>query len=107
MTAESGAPEDVGAGFAGDEIGARWAYAGALTYANAGAVLAAAAKLPLPTTGEIDLADIEAMDSAAVAVLVALKRRAASDGRTLTFVAVPAALTALADLYGVEEILVA
>ena len=107
MMAGRGVPEAVGAGFAGDEAGAHWTYAGALTYANAGAVLAAAARLPLPTTGEIDLADIDAVDSAAVAVLVALKRRAAEDGRPLTFVNVPAALTALADLYGVEEILVA
>jgi phospholipid transport system transporter-binding protein len=107
MMAGRGVPEAVGAGFAGDETGAHWTYVGALTYANAGAVLAAAARLPLPTTGEIDLADIDAVDSAAVAVLVALKRRAAEDGRPLTFANVPAALTALADLYGVEEILVA
>jgi phospholipid transport system transporter-binding protein len=107
MMAERGVPEEVEAGFAADEIGARWTYAGALTYANAGAVLAAAAKLALPTTGAIDLADIDAMDSTAVAVLVALKRRAAGEGKPLTFVDVPAALTALAELYGVEEILVA
>jgi phospholipid transport system transporter-binding protein len=107
MMAGRGAPEEAGAGFAGDEIGARWTYAGALTYANAGAVLAAAAKLPLPTAGEIDLAGIDAMDSTAVGVLVALKRRAAGEGRPLTFVDVPAALTALAELYGVVEILVA
>jgi phospholipid transport system transporter-binding protein len=107
MTAGCGVPEEVGAGFVGDDIDARWTYVGALTYANAGAVLAAAASLPLPATGEIDLADIDAVDSTAVAVLVALKRRAAGEGRPLTFVNVPAALSALADLYGVEEILVA
>ena len=107
MTAERGVPEDVGAGFARDEIGERWAFVGALTYANAGGVLAAAARLAMPTTGEIDLADIGAIDSTAVAVLVALKRRAAEESRPLAFVNVPAALTALANLYGVEEILVA
>ena len=107
MMVERGVPDDVKAGFARDEIGARWIYVGALSYANAGAVLAAAVRLPLPTTGEIDLADIDAVDSTAVAVLVALKRHAAEEGRPLTFVNVPAALTALADLYGVEEILVA
>jgi len=42
---------------------------------------------------------------AAVAVLLALKRRAADEGRPLRFVGIPAALASLADLYGVEEIL--
>ncbi len=106
MTAEGGEPEEAGAVFAGDENDARWTCEGALTYANAGAVLAATAALPLPTTGEVDLADIGAVDSTAVAVLIALKRRAAEEGKPLTFVNVPAAITALADLYGVEEILV-
>ncbi len=107
MRAGRGVLEDVGAGFARDETGARWTYAGALTNANAAAVLAATVALAMPTTGEIDLADIDAIDSTAVAVLIALKRRAAGEGRALTFINVPAALTALADLYGVEEILVA
>jgi phospholipid transport system transporter-binding protein len=102
---EREASELVVAGFAPDGQNARWTCAGALTYANAGAVLAASALLPLPATGEVDLADVDAVDSAAVAVLVALKRRAAGEGRPLTLANAPAALTALADLYGVEEIL--
>jgi len=98
---------DADAGFAPDDGGARWTYAGALTSANAGAVLAAAAALSLPAEGEVDLRDVDGIDSAAVAVLLALKRRAADEGRPLRFVSVPAALTSLAELYGVEEILVA
>jgi phospholipid transport system transporter-binding protein len=101
------AQEQASAGFAPDENGARWTFVGALTYASAGAVLAAATRMPLPATGEVDLADVDAVDSAAVAVLVALKRRAASEGRPLTLANPPTALTALAQLYGVEEILVA
>ena len=38
-------------------------------------------------------------------MLLALKRRAADEGRPLRFVDVPAALASLAELYGVEEIL--
>jgi len=95
------------AGFAPDDGGARWTFAGSLTSANAGAVLAAAAALPLPVEGEVDLRDVDGIDSTAVAVLLALKRRAAEEGRPLRFVSVPAALAALAELYGVEEILVA
>jgi phospholipid transport system transporter-binding protein len=92
-------------GFAPDEAGARWTYAGELTSTNAGPVLAAAAALYLPGSGEVDLTDVEGIDSAAVAVLLALKRRATGEGRPLRFVGIPAALASLADLYGVEEIL--
>jgi phospholipid transport system transporter-binding protein len=105
MMTERGAAELEGARFVPDAGGTRWEYAGALTFANAAAVHAAAAALPLPTAGEVDLRSLGSVDSAAVAVLLALKRRAAAAGTPLTFVDVPAALAALADLYGVEEIL--
>ena len=107
MIAEREASEEAGAGFAPDAENARWTYAGPLTYANAGTVLAATLALPLPTKGEVDLTDVDAVVSAAVAVLLALKRRAVGEGRSLLFANVPAALAALADLYGVDEMLVA
>jgi len=94
-----------GSGFAPAADGARWTYAGELTSANAGAVLAAAGGLKLPGDGEVDLTDVEGIDSAAVAVLLALKRRAAEEDRPLRFVGIPASLASLAELYGVEEIL--
>ena len=105
MSAARDAQTAAGSGFAPDGDGARWTYAGELTSANAGPVLAAAAALKLPDTGEIDLRDVEGIDSAAVAVLLALKRRAADEGRPLRFVGIPPSLASLADLYGVEEIL--
>ena len=107
MIMDRGANEEAGAGFAPDTDNAGWTYAGSLTYANAGMVLAAAAGLSLPSGGEVDLTDVEAVDSAAVAVLLALKRRAAAEGRTLSFSHIPPVLAALADLYGVNEMLVA
>ncbi len=94
-------------GFANDAGAARWTYAGALTFADAGLVLEATRALPLPSSGVIDCSGVGAVDSAAVAVLLALKRRAAAENRPLAFANVPAALTALADLYGVEDILAA
>ncbi len=105
MSAAGDAQAAVESGFAPDEDGARWTYAGELTSTNAGPVLAAAAALNLPGNGEVDLTDVEGIDSAAVAVLLALKRRAADEGRPLRFVGIPAALASLAELYGVEEIL--
>lgn len=93
------------AGFAPDHHGARWSYIGPLTFANAGPVLAATTGVALPSGGEIDLEHVGVIDSSAVAVLLALKRRAEAEGKPLRFVRVPAALAALADVYGVDSML--
>lgn len=95
------------AGFIADAAGARWTYVGSLTFAEAGPVLTAALALPLPAEGVVDCSGIDAFDSTAVAVLLALKRRAAAEGRQLVFTGLPARLEALAALYDVEEILAA
>jgi phospholipid transport system transporter-binding protein len=107
MMAERGSGDDARRRFARDAAGRRWSYAGALTFANAGAVFAAAAAVPLPTDGEVDLAGMAVVDSAAVAVLLALRRRAGAESKPLRFVNVPSALLSLAALYGVEEIVAA
>jgi phospholipid transport system transporter-binding protein len=93
------------AGFAPDPDGARWSYIGTLNFANAAPVLAATTGVALPGNGEVDLEHMGAIDSAAVAVLLALKRRAEAERKPLRFVHVPAALLSLADVYGVGSIL--
>jgi len=105
MNADRDAQAVAASGFAPDQDGARWTCAGELTSTNAGPVLAAAGALALPVSGEVDLTGVAGIDSAAVAVLLALKRRAAEEGRPLRFVGIPAPLASLAQLYGVEEIL--
>jgi phospholipid transport system transporter-binding protein len=94
-------------GFFADPGSPRWGYNGALTLANASGVLAAALAMPLPASGEVDLSGVVAVDSAAVAVLLALSSRAQAEGKSLVFTRVPAALRALADLYSVEDLLAA
>jgi phospholipid transport system transporter-binding protein len=105
MMAEHGGAGAPARGFVADAGGARWSYEGALTFAEAGPVLTAAHALALPREGEIDLTRLGAFDSAAVAVLVALARRAAREGRSLHFAGLPSGLRALAALYGVLEFL--
>lgn len=100
-------PPADGAVFRASEDGARWLASGDITFANAGPVLAAAQELPLPSTGLVQCDGITAVDSAAVALLLALKRRGAEQGTPLKFVEVPAALVTLAALYDVEDILAA
>ncbi|MCC7326679.1 MAG: STAS domain-containing protein [Burkholderiales bacterium] len=85
--------------------GDRWAFSGALTFDDASAVVDAAARLPLPASGVVDLAGLAHVDSAALAVLLALKRRAVGERRPLEFVALPPALDSLARMYGVDELL--
>jgi phospholipid transport system transporter-binding protein len=85
--------------------GDRWTYTGALTLDNAAAVVAAAAELPLPASGRVDLAGLGHADSVALAVLLAIRRRAADEKRSLAFEAVPAGLESLARVYGIDELL--
>ena len=91
-------------GFAATEDGERWTFAGTLTFENAEAVLEAARTLPLPTRGVADLAGLAHADSAALAVLLALKRRAEGEGAGLAFASIPDTLVSLARVYGVDAL---
>jgi len=54
---------------------------------------------------EIDLAQLTAVDSAAVATLLAWRRAAVVRGGVLAYKNMPASLRSLATLYGVAELL--
>jgi phospholipid transport system transporter-binding protein len=84
--------------------GDRWLLAGALNVDTAASVLESSRKAALPKTGKVDLAGLGQVDSAAVAVLLAWQRRAAVEGVALAFSGAPASLAALAELYGVAEL---
>ena len=83
-----------------------WTCTTAITFANARAALEQARTLPLPTSGVIDCTALHPVDSAAVAVLLAVKRRALEQEKPLSFINITPSLHTLADLYGVEELLV-
>ena len=93
------------AGGAFEAAGDRWTFSGMLTFDDASAVVDAAARLPLPESGIVDLTGLAHADSAALAVLLALKRRAAGEGRRLDFAAMPPVVDSLARVYGVEDLL--
>lgn len=101
MTASAPASPEGGFVASGD----RWAFAGTLSFADAAAVFAATRALELPSGGTVDLAGLGAADSSALAVMLALKRRAAGEGVRLQFTAIPLGIQALAHVYGVEELL--
>jgi len=64
-----------------------------------------AARTDLPDRLTIDFAAITGVDSAAVALLLDWRRMAVKRGKTLEFVNLPANLVALAELYGVAELI--
>jgi phospholipid transport system transporter-binding protein len=92
-------------GFDVSPDGREWIFRGALTFDNAADVVTAAQALPLPKSGRIDLSGLEPADSAALAALFALKRRARSERRHLVFDRMPPGLASLAKVYGVEALL--
>ena len=53
----------------------------------------------------VDFAAVEDVDSAALALAVALLREAAADGRGLEFANLPAAMVKLAELYSVSGLI--
>lgn len=95
---------DVAASGAFSAAGDRWHFEGVLTFDDATAVLEQAAGLPLPASGVVDMAGLVHADSAALAVLLALKRRAKAEGRVLSFPALPPVLESLARVYGIEDL---
>ena len=84
---------------------------GALSFETIPDVLRAseeyAARSDLPDRLTIDFAGIDAVDSAAVALLLEWRRQAGRRGKTLHFVNLPENLIALARLYGVEDLIAA
>jgi phospholipid transport system transporter-binding protein len=64
-----------------------------------------AARTDLPERLTIDFADITAVDSSAVALLLEWRRQAESRSKTLEFVNLPPNLLELARLYGVEDLI--
>jgi phospholipid transport system transporter-binding protein len=89
--------------FTGGDDG--WRFAGALTFDNAAQVFASSAALALPANGGVDFSAITRADSTALAVIIALKRRAATQGSALSIEGVPASLRSLAVVYGVENLI--
>lgn len=85
--------------------GQRWRFEGALTMDAAAHALAESRGLPLPSSGVVDFAAMTHADSAALAVMIALKRRGAAEGRPIEIAGVPATLSSLAVVYGVESLL--
>jgi ABC-type transporter Mla MlaB component len=87
--------------------GDRWRFSGQLVFGDASAVFSETERVPLPSSGVVDFGGLAHADSSALAVLLALKRRAAIEHVPLTFVAMPPLLQSLARVYDIEAVLAA
>ncbi|HEV7618324.1 MAG TPA: STAS domain-containing protein [Burkholderiaceae bacterium] len=76
-----------------------------LTVNNAQSALEAGLRAIESGQTEIDLAQLTAVDSAAVATLLAWQRAALERGSVLRFTNLPANLQSLIELYGVADLL--
>jgi len=85
--------------------GDAWRFEGALTFDDAAQVFAASRAAPLPSSNVADFSGMTRADSSALAVVIALKRRAAAEGRALSVDYLPASLRSLAVVYGVENLI--
>ncbi|MEO6749225.1 MAG: STAS domain-containing protein [Casimicrobiaceae bacterium] len=101
--AASDAPAE--SGFVLSDDGGAWRFRGTLTFDDVSAVFAASRSMGLPTTGVVDMSGLMHADSSALAVFLALSRRATAEDRPLSLAALPEALLALARVYGIDELL--
>jgi phospholipid transport system transporter-binding protein len=76
-----------------------------LTFNNAQTVLQAGLRAIADGQAEFDLSDVTAIDSAAIATMLAWQRAARQAGRMLTFRNLPSNLQSLVKLYGVGALL--
>ena len=85
--------------------GDAWRFDGALTFDDAAAVFGASQGVALPARGVVDFSRMTRAESAALAVVIALKRRATAEGRTLSVENLPHSLRSLAVVYGVDDLI--
>ncbi|MDQ8021070.1 MAG: STAS domain-containing protein [Moraxellaceae bacterium] len=76
-----------------------------MTQATVGQMLYEGAGLLAQAGYTLDLSAVTAMDSTALAVLVAWMRCANASGERLRVLNLPGTLSALADLYGIDDLL--
>ncbi len=88
-----------------DRSGGRLAVTGNMTMDSAAALLAAGMTAMGNGEAEFDLAAVQEVDSAGLAVLFGWQRAAQRNGKSLRILNPPQNLTSLAEVYGVSELL--
>ena len=85
--------------------GVRLVVSGAVTLGNAAALLEEGRRHIAEGIQTVDLGEVNEMDSALLAVLLAWLRDARSRDKKLTFVNLPESLRTISQLYGVDRLI--
>jgi phospholipid transport system transporter-binding protein len=83
-----------------------WRISGPLTLATATGALAESERVWPPAEWVVDVGGLTQVDSAALSVLLTWQRRAESEAQRLRIRNLPDSLRSLAELYGVEALIV-
>ncbi len=81
-----------------------WTVVGDINMDSANSLLEKSKGLELADDTQVDFAQVDDVDTAAVSLMLEWHRRARSENKKLAFVNVPAGLTSLTALYGVTDL---
>jgi phospholipid transport system transporter-binding protein len=87
------------------QIDHRWEVSGNVLIGTVSEMLAASKGLPMTSDTVIDFAKVDDIDTSTISLILEWKRRAQQDNLQLKFVNLPANLTSLTQLYGVDELI--
>jgi phospholipid transport system transporter-binding protein len=85
--------------------GGRCTVQGPITIENVESLLGESKELLTAAQLTVDLAAVTEVDSSALSLLLEWRREAGRNGRTISFLNLPANLKSLAELYGVTDLL--
>ena len=86
-------------------INNRWQLTGDVVVGSAKAILTTSQDFVISNDTIIDFAQVADIDTTALSLILEWKRRAQIENKTLQFINLPANLSSLAALYGVEEMI--
>jgi phospholipid transport system transporter-binding protein len=87
------------------QIDHRWEVSGDVLIGTVCEMLAISKALPMTSDTVIDFAKVDDIDTSTISLILEWKRRAQQENQQLKFVNLPANLTSLTQLYGVDELI--
>ncbi|MGQ0443176.1 MAG: STAS domain-containing protein [Methylophilaceae bacterium] len=81
----------------------RWQITGDILVDNANTLLVASQQLAISGEALIDFANVTEIDTSAISIMLAWRRRAIAENKQLKFINLPANLSSLTQLYGVAD----
>lgn len=87
------------------QIDYRWEVSGDVLIGTVSEMLAMSKALAMTSDTVIDFAKVDDIDTSTISLILEWKRRAQQENQQLKFVNLPANLTSLTQLYGVDELI--